>query len=164
MSETVKDRSGGDTSAGPAEVWQGSGGKPFDCPDARHTGRIHLGTAQLPPVSSRGERGEGRLHPKTEDPAAAAATWVVDAGASCDVVPTEAAEAKTWQRVPLREPLAINTANGRIESTHAAASREPGMPEKAYAAEMPNTPMLISVGRRCLKHGYSFVWIAGRRP
>ena len=102
-----------------------------------------------------------RVH---EYPAVAFPTWVVDAGASYDVVPTGIAALKSWERISLKEPLGINTANGRIVSTHAVASQVPGMPEKIYAAEMPDTPLLISVGRRCLNHGYSFVWLAGRTP
>ena len=38
------------------------------------------------------------------------------------------------------------------------------MPEKIRAAELPYTPMLISYGRRCLNHGSSLIWIAGRSP
>ena len=64
-------------------------------------------------------------------------------GASYDVVPTSIVAAKNWNRVSLREPVGINTANGRIVSTHAAASTVPGMPERIYVAEMPNTPMLM---------------------
>ena len=52
-----------------------------------------------------------RVH---EYPAVAAPTWVVDTGASYDVVPTGVVAAKNWDRVSLREPLCINTANGQI--------------------------------------------------
>jgi hypothetical protein len=163
--EPAKDGSGRTSSAGPAVAGHGSGGDPaaVQTAGAREGFISELRTChrRLLERIQDGEEYAQKLH---EYPAIAAATWVVDAGASYDVVPTGAAKAKTWQRVPLREPLAINTANGRIESTHAVASQVPGMPEKIYAAEMPNAPMLISVGRRSLNHGYSFVWIAGRRP
>ena len=29
---------------------------------------------------------------------------------------------------------------------------------------MPETPSVLSVGERCLDHGYSFHWLAGKRP
>eukprot|EP00959_Pyramimonas_sp_CCMP1952_P114229 2388342-Pyramimonas_sp.AAC.1 len=29
---------------------------------------------------------------------------------------------------------------------------------------MPDTPAVISVGERCMDHGFSFVWPAGQRP
>ena len=97
-------------------------------------------------------------------PAIAARTWVIDAGASNVVVPAGIAEAKSWDRVSLREPLGINTASGRNFSTHAVAPRALGAPEAILAADMPDTPMLTSVGRRCLNHGYSFAWLVGRAP
>ena len=93
-----------------------------------------------------------------------APTWIVDAGASYDVAPAGVAAIRNWDRLSLKKPLGITTANGRITSTHAVASKVPGMPEPILAAEMPDTPMLVSVGRRCLNHCYSFVWLAGRSP
>ena len=38
------------------------------------------------------------------------------------------------------------------------------MSEEVHAVELGDTPPLLSVGRRCLNEGYSFVWIAGRNP
>eukprot|EP00959_Pyramimonas_sp_CCMP1952_P023089 485603-Pyramimonas_sp.AAC.1 len=29
---------------------------------------------------------------------------------------------------------------------------------------MPETPCVISVGERCMDHGFSFFWPAGQRP
>jgi hypothetical protein len=50
-----------------------------------------------------------------EYPAVAVPTWIVDTGASYDVVPTGVAGTRKWKRVPLKHPLTINTANGRIQ-------------------------------------------------
>ena len=38
------------------------------------------------------------------------------------------------------------------------------MPEEVRAVELGNTPPLLSVGRRCLNDGYSFLWLSGENP
>ena len=68
------------------------------------------------------------------------------------------------EKVPLAEPIRINTANGPAESKGAVLTKIPGMAEEVHAVELGDTPPLLSVGRRCLNEGYSFVWIAGRNP
>jgi hypothetical protein len=90
--------------------------------------------------------------------------WLADTGASYDVVPEGYAEIYGWKKVPLPEPMRINTANGPVVAKRAVLTRIPGMPEEVHALEIRDTPPLLSVGRRCLNEGYSFVWIAGRNP
>ena len=38
------------------------------------------------------------------------------------------------------------------------------MPAEVRAVELGTTPPLLSVGRRCLTDGYSFVWLSGKNP
>jgi hypothetical protein len=113
--EPAKDGSGRTSSAGPADAGHGSGGDPAAAQTAgtREGFVSELRTCHRR-LLERIQDGEEYAQKFHEYPAIAAATWVVDTGASYDVVPTGAAEANNWQRVPLREPLAINTANGRI--------------------------------------------------
>ena len=65
----------------------------------------------------------------------------------------------------LKEPLTLNTAGG--------ASRALGTVSIACnlfkgggfeSIVMPETPSVISVGERCMDHGYSFYWLAGKTP
>jgi hypothetical protein len=67
-----------------------------------------------------------------------------------------------WKKVPLPEPMRIDTANGPVEAKGAVLTRILGMSEEVLALELGDTPPLLSVGRRCRNEGYSFVWIAGR--
>ena len=90
--------------------------------------------------------------------------WVVDSGATFDTVPLGYAKQEDLQRVPLVSPIEINTANGPAVADHGVVLQLPGMPEYVCATEMPDSPALLSVGRRCMKHGYSFIWLAGREP
>jgi hypothetical protein len=64
----------------------------------------------------------------------------------------------------LTNPIEVNTANGPAFADHDVILQLLGMPEYVCATEMPDSPALLSVGRRCMKHGYSFVWMAGRDP
>jgi hypothetical protein len=90
--------------------------------------------------------------------------WVVDSGATFDTVPLGYAKREELQRIPLLNPIEINTANGPAVAEHGVVLQLPGMPEYVCATEMPNSPALMSVGRRCMVHGYSFIWMAGREP
>ena len=90
--------------------------------------------------------------------------WLADTGASYDVVPEGYAEIYGWKKVPLAEPIRINTANGPASAKGAVLTKIPGMDEEVHAVELGDTPPLLSVGRRCLNEGYSFIWIAGRPP
>ena len=78
--------------------------------------------------------------------------------------PEGLADVYGWKKAPLPEPIRINTANGPAESKGAVLTRILGMSEEVHAVELGDTPPLLSVGRRCLNEGYSFVWIAGRNP
>ena len=89
-------------------------------------------------------------------------TWVVDTGASYDVVPVGLVERVSLGRLPLKDPVGTTAASGRIYATHTVVSQTKGMPERVCAAEVQNSPSLISVGRRCLNHGYSFAWLVGK--
>jgi hypothetical protein len=48
--------------------------------------------------------------------------------------------------------VGITMANGTLNAPRAAISEIPGTLERICAAEIPNTPTLLSVGRRCLNY------------
>ena len=89
--------------------------------------------------------------------AIAAAAWVVGAGASYGSVPAGLAERRGWRRAPQEDPVKLITANGQATSDLAITTKILGMPEEVRAADLGNTPPLLSVGRRCLNDGYSCV-------
>ena len=96
-----------------------------------------------------------------EHPAVASPTWVVDTGASYEVVPAGIAEAKSWDRASLRGPLGISTAMGRIVHARSRAPRAWDAREDTCGGDAQYPDVDIR-GRRCLSHGYSFAWHAGR--
>ena len=57
--------------------------------------------------------------------------WLADTGASYDVVPEGLAELYGWKKVPLAEPIRINTANGPAESKGAVLTKFQEWPTKS---------------------------------
>ena len=73
--------------------------------------------------------------------------WVVDTGS------TGYAQREDLQRVPLANPIEVNTANGPAFADHGVVLQAPGMPEYVCDIERLDCHALLSVGRRCMKHG-----------
>ena len=67
------------------------------------------------------------------------------------------------QRLP--NPIALNIAGGLSKALGTVSVACPQMPGGSFEClVMPETPSVISVGERCLDHGYSFHWPAGKTP
>ena len=65
----------------------------------------------------------------------------------------------------LPNPIALNTAGGLSKALGTVSVACPQMPGGSFEClVMPETPSVISVGERCLDHGYSFHWPAGKTP
>eukprot|EP00974_Lingulodinium_polyedra_P054864 5276899-Lingulodinium_polyedra.AAC.1 len=61
-------------------------------------------------------------------------------------------------------PMSFNTANG---ITHAEKVLKIDVEECASSVQpyiLDNTPNVLSVGMRCVQHGYSFIWPAKENP
>ena len=91
--------------------------------------------------------------------------WLVDTGCPIDLVGMN--ELNDSERYLISRSFpghSLRTANG-ITGTHGRidASAE-HLPDRIEAHILPNTPALISVGKRCMEMGYSFRWDAGQLP
>ena len=60
--------------------------------------------------------------------------------------------------------MLFRTANGTVTARESLdiSIKEMGLDMSGYI--LPNAPPLMSLGRRCLRDGFSFVWIANQRP
>ena len=67
---------------------------------------------------------------------AAQIAWVVDTGATFDTVPLGYAKSEDLQRIPLTNPIEVNTAIGPAFADHGVALQLLGMPESVCATEM----------------------------
>ena len=61
----------------------------------------------------------------------------------------------------LASPLCFHTANGST-ATNKEAEIDLGMTSQAYVLD--DTPSVMSLGKRCMEEGYSFVWPSGQMP
>jgi hypothetical protein len=122
-----------------------------------------------PPVTplpaGRYRRRRGR------SPVAAAATpshidkWIIDTGCGYDLVQLDdVLRRKATRRPCIGEPVRLDTANGLVEIKEQVALLVPEINEEVRACVLDATPAVLSVGRRCMDHGYAFHWEPGCNP
>ena len=75
----------------------------------------------------------------------------------------EVAQVKEWVRQSARA-IVLHTANNRVDAREAIDMLVKELNEWIEPCVLGSTPPVLSVGMRCMEHGYSFVWLAGRRP
>ena len=91
--------------------------------------------------------------------------WLVDTGCPMDLVglgdlkgPDRALIAKGGHT------RALHTANGATRTAGRVDADVGNLDEVIEAHVLESTPSIISVGKRCMDMGYSFVWTAGCKP
>ena len=60
--------------------------------------------------------------------------------------------------------LSLLTANGPIAVESVAQICVAALNSVSEALALPSTPMVLSIGWRCVEHGYSFIWEANKAP
>jgi len=87
--------------------------------------------------------------------------WLVDTGCPFDLVSQrDLSEEERKYMSMSSKSLYLNTANGRAESNLVLSLRTPTLSDGIDAHVMSSTPNSISLGKRCMTMGYSFVWRA----
>ena len=90
--------------------------------------------------------------------------WVVDTGSAFDLVGQAVGDRIPERIRPSRRPFVVQTANG---TTHASSEISAGIQALDISVTvniLAGSPPLLSVGRRCMHDGMSFVWPAGSDP
>ena len=62
------------------------------------------------------------------------------------------------------KPLALNTAGGPAETSLRAQLHIAEIEQTASASVLPDTPAVLTIGRRCMHEGFSFIWPDGKSP
>ena len=90
--------------------------------------------------------------------------WLMDTGCGHDLVARKEikALAKMFRRAGL--PLTFSTANGQTHATLCLPLHLSALGEDIEPYVLDSTPAVLSVGKRCRKMGYSFIWLAGKSP
>ena len=89
--------------------------------------------------------------------------FIMDSGSGHDLI-----SAKKIDRMdlPTYDDTVVNfhTANGVTSSTKRSDIKFEAFDEPAQAHILEDTPSVMSMGKRCVDHGYSFIWPSGKTP
>ena len=120
------------------------------------------GEAALPARGRSITRVRGSRHrSRSASPEIDSCAWILDSGCGHDLIDED-----TVERAQLSDSieqsgdiLILNTANGarKVESEISLSIRELHG-EEVRPKVLPKTPLVLSLGRRCLDEGYKFVW------
>ena len=89
--------------------------------------------------------------------------WIMDTGAGMDIVGNKDVPNKKSLIKPDVNVM-FNTANGLIEGGSMCPGIVKPLGEGIAPFVLPNSPALLTVGRRCLEKGYGFYWFPYKRP
>ena len=89
--------------------------------------------------------------------------FLMDTGSGHDIVPRELADGFP-DYVHKARHMNFVTANGGIDSQDTLLMKVEALGITATPYVLPETPALLSVGVRCRRKGFSFIWLAGMRP
>jgi len=88
--------------------------------------------------------------------------WLFDSGSGHDLISVgDLSDQQLREVVPSAEMLQLQTANGDVSVDRCVDINIPSMPG-VTALVLPQTPAVLSMGRKCLHEGYSFRWDAGQ--
>ena len=91
--------------------------------------------------------------------------WIADTGCGHDLVQaSDVSRFKRYMEPYSGDPVTLETANGLVEINHEIELRVHEIEEDVRACVLDATPAVLSVGRRCMDHGYGFYWPPGEKP
>ena len=91
--------------------------------------------------------------------------FIIDSGASSNVLPRARVEEGLADKIgdTLRQ-LSFETANSRVTCSQGIRAQVAPWDTTAEWICMENTPELISLGERCMVHGFTFIWVKHKFP
>ena len=96
---------------------------------------------------------------KTKGPA----KWLIDTGSGWDLVSRDDI-CKSVKPSKSAYEIVLHTANGEITIDRKVDLQVGKLRENIEPLLLDNSPPVLSVWRRCMEHGYSFIWKAGQAP
>jgi len=89
----------------------------------------------------------------------------MDTGSGHDIVTeNELSRAELSNAFDRGNGMSFTTANGQVDAALQVKMQIPHMKGHTEPYVMPESPALLSVGRRCMLEGYSFIWKSGKSP
>ena len=91
--------------------------------------------------------------------------WLVDTGCPFDLIAERDLETHEESYIKRASKfIRLATPNGIVDADKIISFKVPQLGEPIDAYLMKSTPTVMSIGRRCMQHGYSFVWKANKKP
>ena len=90
--------------------------------------------------------------------------WIMDTGCGTDLGFQADANRCAPDTFPEGKPLAFSTAGGPARTRLKAKLHVTEIDQLATVSVLSSTPAVLSVGRRCMHEGFSFIWPAGKLP
>lgn len=93
-----------------------------------------------------------------------AGRWVIDRGSCTDIV-GEGPITKNEKNIveDMETPMRLTMANGEVTaSNNVKVALEPATTAETLIVK--GCPIILSLGKRCVEEGFSFVWRSGKRP
>ena len=90
--------------------------------------------------------------------------WLLDTGSGFDLIGRKVANKVHGHVFQTDNVLSMQTANGLTTSADAVSAEIPELGIEITANILESTPSVLSVGKRCMLDGCSFVWIRDSTP
>ena len=115
-------------------------------------------------LAKKREAAVRRAQPAQAAGKASVELWLVDTGCGSDLI--DKYEVRNLKRFVTRaaKPITFVTANGRTSANDVARLFVEEFGEQIQPYILDSTPAVVSVGLRCAKLGYSFIWPASGPP
>ena len=88
--------------------------------------------------------------------------WIADTGSAQDLISKDDLNGLRSYTAP--HPINIITANGPSAADVQADIKVPSLGITSTPYVLPSTPLVLTVGYRCMEEGFDFVWRAYQRP
>ena len=89
--------------------------------------------------------------------------FILDSGSGHDLISARKAERMNLKK-RVCDPIMFHTANGSTATQTEAEIDLGTFDEISQAYVLDDTPSVMSLGKRCMEEGYSFVWPSGKMP
>ena len=90
--------------------------------------------------------------------------WLIDTGCGHDLVAIREVRALQAMFRKANIPIMFETPGGKTPGDQCLLLHVGELDETIEPYILASTPAVLSVGKRCLEFGYSFIWVAGKRP
>jgi len=93
------------------------------------------------------------------------AQWLIDSGSAVDLVAADDVSPAWLDEVQtLQRPVKLATANGLMKVNKQVPMQVGVLLTEVTPLLLPNTPPVLSLGKRCMEEGYGFYWRPGQQP